>query len=71
MRELTLLATAEWGALLDALAAVSMDLTRIAESKSISEKAKIERLRFDLIVIDAVATALKKAGGLDSDADTG
>jgi len=71
MKEVTLLATSEWGALLDALAAVRMDLSRIAESRSMPETAKVQRLRFAIVAIDAVATEVKKAGGLDFVAHAG
>lgn len=60
LKEVTLLATSEWGALLDTLAAVRMDLSHIAESKSMPEKAKVERLRFAIVAIDAVAAEVKK-----------
>ena len=65
MKEVTLLATSEYGALLDTLVAVRMDLCQIAESKSMPESAKVERLRFAIVAIDAVAGEVKKAGGLD------
>jgi len=60
MKEVTLLATSEYGALLDTLAAVRMDLCQIAESKSMPESAKVERLRFAIVAIDAVAGEVKK-----------
>lgn len=65
MKEVTLLATSECGALLDTLAAVRMDLSKIAESKSMPESDKVERLRFAIVAIDAVIGEVKKAGGLD------
>ncbi len=64
-KEVTLLATSELAALLDTLAAVRMDLSRIAESKSMPESAKVERLRFAIVAIDAVTVEVKKTGGLD------
>ena len=65
IKEVTLLATSEYGALLDTLAAVRMDLSQVADSKAMPESDKIERLRFAIVAIDAVTVEVKKAGGLD------
>jgi len=37
-----------------------MDLTRVAESRSLSKSAKIERLRFAIVTIDAIVSEIKK-----------